>query len=83
MFTVADLDTGAPMYDHFMDELENILQIYPGCLGKPIHGETGDIFHLTLQFHPTDIFPQYFSYERNAHLVLLHLKSVIQQPKTL
>lgn len=76
VFTIDDMDTVAPMYAHFLDQLEELLNLYPGCLEKPFQGTTHK-FHLSMQFLPID-FPQYFSYERTRHLVLIHIKSTVK-----
>ncbi|CAL8069641.1 unnamed protein product [Orchesella dallaii] len=76
IFTMDDLDSVSPMYAHFMDELDRILQVYPGCLEKSVKGDNGSTFNTTIQFVPND-YPQYFTYERTPQLILLHLKSSV------
>lgn len=57
VFTVADLDTMAPAFDFFMEQLALVMQRY-SVLG--------------LEFIDIN-FPQYFCYERTADLVLIKL----------
>lgn len=57
VFTVADLDTVAPCYEHFMRCISDKI-----CSSKPWKLET----------IPID-FPQYFEYERVKDLILMKL----------
>lgn len=57
VFTLTDLDTVAPCYEHFLSCVNREIQ-----MGKP----------WKLEFIPID-FPQYFIYERVKELILLKL----------
>lgn len=57
VFTLSDLDTVAPAFDFFLEELEQLRQRQS---------------RMSLEFLEAD-FPQYFCYERSAEMVLLML----------
>ncbi|CAG7834848.1 unnamed protein product [Allacma fusca] len=77
-FTIYDLDTVAPMYAHFVDELESVLNLSASSQSSfaVMHRSGSTSVQLTIQQIPLS-FPQYFNYERTKELVLWHLSSTI------
>ncbi len=62
VFTLAELDTVAPAFDFFMNQLDQLMQQQTRDQGK----------RMDLEFQIID-FPQYFCYERSKEMVLLKL----------
>jgi predicted nicotinamide N-methyase len=62
VFTLAELDTVAPAFDFFMNQLDQLMMQQTRDQGK----------RMDLEFQNID-FPQYFCYERSKEMVLLKL----------
>jgi hypothetical protein len=82
VFTLSDLDTVAPMYAHFVDELESVLNLSASSKSSSatvlLHSSGSTSTRLAIQQIPLS-FPQYFNYERTKELVLWHLSSSVTQ----
>ncbi|XP_021968682.1 methyltransferase-like protein 22 [Folsomia candida] len=72
VFTLADMDSCAPMHNHFLEQLDTQLGLSPGCLPRPLDLE--NTIEVTMTCVPLD-FKQYFNYDRCKELVLYHIRS--------
>ena len=77
VFTLADLDTVAPMYAHFLEQLESELNLSPSSSSSNssiMRTDDGRYVKLNMYQVRTD-FKQYFNYEKTKELVLWHISS--------
>ena len=65
VFTIEDLDTVAPCYEHFKSGLE------------ALKTKSSDKIEWDIKEIATD-FPQYFTYERTKHLVLWKIEAIVK-----